>query len=670
MSFDLEKIYALLPAYARVRDAERGAPLKALLSVIAEQVAVLEDDLAQLYDDQFIETCADWAVPYIGDLVGARSLFVFKSAAFSQRALVANTLRDRRRKGTLASIQAIAHDSTAWDASVVEYFQQLTTTQYMKHLRPGNLMMPDLRDVAALSRLTTPFDAAARTFEARRIETSRGRYNIPNIGIFLWRIGAHAVTFAPPAGAGAGRFRFDPLGRDAVLYAQPEDDPFGVPEPITRRALIDDLKSATAENRDSRYYGVDRSVAIRVGNDVVGFDQVECCDLSDIGGGQWARQPGSTFVIDPVLGRLLVPATLAVNAVVRVKFHYGFAANIGGGEYARAVTFAADLAPVVQVEAAPEGTASPSFDTIQPALDALGAGGVVEIVDDEVYSGPLAIHSPGRTIELRAADGRRPILRLQGDAQLTGDPPGTDDAEASITLNGLIIVGGALHVPAGTTLKTLRLRHCTVMPGSDSALLVDEPDCTVEIDSCIIGGIGSVDDASVVISNSIVDAGRDDETAYAGVLVDRAGGALQIRNSTVIGRVRTRQLTLASNSIFLAASADPAEPPVLVDRLQDGCVRFSYVPPGSRVPRRFRCQPEDGEDDRIVRPVLRSHVYGNPAYGQLDGRCPVVIREGADDGAEMGAFHDLFQPQRVSNLRARLDEYLRFGLEAGIFFAS
>ena len=33
----------------------------------------------------------------------------------------------------------------------------------------------------------------------------------------------------------------------------------------------------------------------------------------------------------------------------------------------------------------------------------------------------------------------------------------------------------------------------------------------------------------------------------------------------------------------------------------------------------------------------------------------------------MGAFHELFEPQRETNLRIRLDEYLRFGLEAGVF---
>jgi hypothetical protein len=36
----------------------------------------------------------------------------------------------------------------------------------------------------------------------------------------------------------------------------------------------------------------------------------------------------------------------------------------------------------------------------------------------------------------------------------------------------------------------------------------------------------------------------------------------------------------------------------------------------------------------------------------------------------MGVFHDLFQPQREAYLRARLQEYLRFGLEAGVFHAS
>jgi hypothetical protein len=243
-------------------------------------------------------------------------------------------------------------------------------------------------------------------------------------------------------------------------------------------------------------------------------------------------------------------------------------------------------------------------------------------------------------------------------------------------------------------LNVLRLRHCTLLPGPSPALpglasrpraprlIVNEPDVTVEIDRCIVGAIRAVEGARVRITNSIVDAGSEDEFAYA---ADdgggRAGASLVVENSTLIGRVHAATLE-ASNTIFFAGDGDahaspPAArapgPPVRAARTQQGCVRFSYVPPGSHVPRRYECQPAPGATDaeRIrVRPLFTALDYGAPGYCQLSQRCPEEIRRGADDEAEMGAFHDLYQPQREANLRARLDEYLRFGLEAGIFYAS
>src|SRR5262249_22127029 len=173
---------------------------------------VLEENLAQLYDDQFIETCAEWVVPYIGDLVGARGIFTFPEATFSQRAQVANTVAYRRRKGTATVLEQLARDVTGWNASVVEYFQRLATTQYLNHLRPQNLSFTSLRNQVTidyrtkvefgriseqtiqlanwevLEYLTTPFDATARTADVRRIASSRGKHNIQSVGIFLWRI--------------------------------------------------------------------------------------------------------------------------------------------------------------------------------------------------------------------------------------------------------------------------------------------------------------------------------------------------------------------------------------------------------------------------------------------------------------------------------------------------
>jgi hypothetical protein len=50
--------------------------------------------------------------------------------------------------------------------------------------------------------------------------------------------------------------------------------------------------------------------------------------------------------------------------------------------------------------------------------------------------------------------------------------------------------------------------------------------------------------------------------------------------------------------------------------------------------------------------------------------CADDIKRGADDQSEMGAYHDLFQPQREANLRARLDEYTPAGMDVGIIFVS
>ena len=107
-------------------------------------------------------------------------------------------------------------------------------------------------------------------------------------------------------------------------------------------------------------------------------------------------------------------------------------------------------------------------------------------------------------------------------------------------------------------------------------------------------------------------------------------------------------------------------------------MRFcSLSPDGARTPRRYRCQPDlvraaasDPETAAVetlrVTPWFTTSRYGQPAYLQLGTGCAREIREGADDGAEMGAFHLLLQPFRETNLRVRLDEYLPFGLEPGI----
>lgn len=130
-----DRLYALLPAVHRLRDHEQGEPLRALLAAFATQFAALEENLEQLYDDQFIETCAEALVPYIGDLIGWRALHGEVPRIASPRAEVAHTIAFRRRKGTALMLEELAQDVTGWPAHAVECFERLATTQYMKHPR-------------------------------------------------------------------------------------------------------------------------------------------------------------------------------------------------------------------------------------------------------------------------------------------------------------------------------------------------------------------------------------------------------------------------------------------------------------------------------------------------------------------------------------------------------
>jgi hypothetical protein len=189
----------------------------------------------------------------------------------------------------------------------------------------------------------------------------------------------------------------------------------------------------------------------------------------------------------------------------------------------------------------------------------------------------------------------------------------------------------------------------------------------VQIDQSILGGIHTAREVEVTIQNSIIDATDDGRPAYVGISGTKAFGApVRMTNSTVIGLVRASILRLASNCIFLAASE--TSEPVLAERRQEGCVRFSYVPPRSKTPARYHCQPQN--DDSLIRPQFVSTRFHDPGYCQLSAFCPPQIRNGADDDSEMGAFHDLYEPQREAHLKTRVSEYLRFGLEAGLFYAT
>jgi hypothetical protein len=698
--FDVERLYDLLPAIYRIRDAEEGEPLKALLSVIAEEVAVLEEDLEQLYDDQFIETCADWVVPYIGDLIGYRTLYEFndhESEVGRRRAEVANTIAYRRRKGTAAVLEQLAEDVTGWNARAVEFFQLLATTQYLNHLRPENHYSPDMRRSDILEYLDTPFDHVAHTLDVRSIKSRRGRYNIPNIGIFLWRLRAYPITRGTAKQVDDGCYTFNPLGIDAPLFnpEQSEDEithiaePANVPEPLRRRPLYRELEAtrqALADGEDMGegvYFGKKPVLAVFKDGALIPASKILICDLSD-----WRRpaetnppEPDIQVAVDPVLGRLAFPADILPDGVtVGVSYAYGFSADMGGGEYPR---------PDLSV---PTSTVS-TGGTLSTALEDIGTSKdyVIEIDNSATIDSNLSITlKAGQRLTIQAKDKKRPVI---GGAITIN---AVDDTE--VTLDGLLIAGNVQV--NGTAPMKLTLCNCTIPPwlvrdssGKPEPLttpsvgwLADASSGILTLDHTISGRIVVADGVQVVIKDAIIDALQDENVALA-ASDDGAepAGTVEIFRSTVVGVVSVREIVLAENSIFSGL--------VTSQRKQQGCVRFSYLPSDSQVPRRYYCQPDRAvreaidaaikdkpkisatEQDRIIaeirswlKPCFTGQHYSQPGYAQLHLSSPLEIRSDADDGSEMGAFHDLYQIRRETNLKVRLGEYLRFGLEAGIFY--
>jgi hypothetical protein len=354
-----QRLYDLLPAIYRLRDAQQGGPLLALISALAREFAVLEEDLEQSYDDQFIETCAKWLVPYVGELIGYRPLHGFESEVAAPRAEVADTIRFRRRKGTALMLEELARDVTGCPARAVEFFEQLATTQYMKHPRHHAKGTADLRDLRALLAVDGPFNRLAHTPEMRRPETRAGRYNLPNVGIFLWRLRPFRLTgvelVPDPSDTTGRRFRLSPFGADCRLFRFPqaEDDishiaePMNVPDPLSIRRMALDVKAAQAsitpppgERRDDDY-GLGESLSFFLDNTPIPVQQIKICDLSDVldssnnfvGWNHEAVDLDGAIGVDPERGRVLVDGGIARR--LRATFHYGSIRAIGGGEYER-----------------------------------------------------------------------------------------------------------------------------------------------------------------------------------------------------------------------------------------------------------------------------------------------------------------------------------------------
>jgi hypothetical protein len=635
-------IYDLLPAYFRRRDAEQGGQLKALFAVLEDGAALVEADIDAFEDALFVETCAEALLHEIGALVGAPRLRPLpEEAHVSSRAFIGNLVRYRRAKGTPRALEMLARDVTLYSAKAVEYYARLAATPSLRAPRLDRPTVADLDAPDILAFHGGAFDRSPRTPDMRSISRAGGRYNIPNVGIHLWRL--EATPFAGPQEAPytlerlagtlpmtpwdgrPGHFALHPAGTATPLFMpqQNMDDhsplPHEVPERLRRLPLKREIDALVADELAPErlrwlnplnpafdlYFLLDGATefvripprAIRIG----ALTAPPYTQPPPFDGGQ---PTGIEAAFDPATARLVVRATDVAQGfpavvAVRLACAFGQPGPLGGGAYDRNdldVPFKIDAGKtpddgtivfLVQPGAPDAGR---RFSSLSTALAAWGTAahvrrrGIIVVTANviDAGAGDLAIALPaGCDLTIVAAEWRLP----------EPPPPGADPAPQP---QGYI-VRRSRRVLALRRLRVTGMASPGVEPGS---LTLDGFVCAA--------GIHVEEQAAqaVDVRHCTLADGTGPAIAVPGAKGQLAVGLYRSICGAVTGG--TALARLAANGVIFAAGAGIGAPAadlalrgitafaaigarsieasdsifmadVKVARTQSGCVRYSYV---------------------------------------------------------------------------------------------
>jgi hypothetical protein len=602
-----DKLWALLPAVYRAEDtAEASAkgPLRELVDRVGVTAAVLRRSIDRLWEDQSIETCDDWVIPYIAELVDTR--LILGLDARGQRLDVANTIDYRRRKGTLGVLEQIASDISGWDTKAVEFFRRLARSRHgldpaigptatassdLGQLqRAEGLIGPltctpiggfaDLRNVDGARQSRSAFDEFFHTADTRAGQGIFGWQNIPHLGIFVWRLLGLAVGPVTPVAVQncPGWWCFDPTGRDIPLFAPPRTAAaFGdawvspvegqLPGPISQALLNADItKGATGLQLYPSAFCVFQQLSISPP------------DIEPIT--PTLPLAKSALQLRPERGRFAYTTSPPIEALV-TTYRYGFPSLIGPGPYDRRGQALAPSTP------APDQIMTGGGTQLTAALP--GAGTII-LSDSLTYDGIADLTVTG-ALTIASGNNQRPLIRLAAATPwtITGG-----NADAALALDGLFISGQDIMLAgqfASVTITCSTLDPGSASPGAlpgapgspPTSLFQTSADGrdlrptrlwiigdieTLTIDRCVLGPIRTTTPGAVettTISNTTLQAIRSGDlgTITADQVKDptRLLRALQLGLDPVSQLLRTLDPSIAT---LLGPRADPplsAPPP-------------------------------------------------------------------------------------------------------------
>ena len=487
-----DKLWKLLPAIYRTLDTDSfttPGPLREMVNRIGAQAAVLRRSIDRLWEDQSIETCDDWVIAYIADLLATN--LVASLDARGQRLDVAKTIYYRRRKGTLAVLEEIAADITGWDAHVVEFFRRLGRTRHnfdppltlaadttdpagtlalereegllgqWTHTGAGG--WADLRNRYGATRAQTAYDEYFRTADFRLGVDQVGWHNIPRLGVFLWRLISFGVdqTTPVPMSACPGQYSFDPTGREIPLFAaaeRTESASYGenwvspqewqLPGPIASALL----QAALTEPQTIPLYAALAPDGVTVLTNSMGVFTYSVSGYSLIDSSHFLDPTTGRSTIYPELGRFHV-VNAPVGAPLFVTYHYGFSSTIGAGPYDKRLPGVAQPAPPTPVTTVQGGN----------PVTVLTPTGTTTIADSLTYTSVGDVTGI-QDVMIQAAAKKRPVFRLPAAASGVNSWALTGNADSTLEIAGLLISGGDIVLSG--KFSSVTFTCCTLDPGN------------------------------------------------------------------------------------------------------------------------------------------------------------------------------------------------------------
>ena len=461
------RLWDALPEIYRAMDSvgdDAAGPLRELLNRVGVQAAVVRRSIDGLWADQFIETCADWVIPYLGALVATGQVSGLDPRG--QRLDVANTIGWRRRKGTVPTAAAVARDITGLDSRVVEGFRCLARTRHdldpppaaagavaigrgepTARTPPGGFA--DLRSAPAALLADGPFDQAFHHADVRRGNGAVGHFGAEKLVVYGWRLlslEATGVTPVPVAGH-PGEYAFDPTGRPVPLFLPPPGtaastgitSAWQAPGPLT--AAVDRIRAGAGV---PAAYQVTGAAPAAVAPETGRF--------------RLARPPGQ--------------AQDRPSQDLTVSYRYGLGGPIGAGTGPLTAALALGVAGEMLVAGG---------DGLDAALARAHQGDTVTIADSRTYTALADVGctpaegdadaatgraNPTAPLTVRARPGERPLIRFPEH-----DRPGEraqwvfrGEEGARLVLDGLFISGGDIVLQG--PFEHVKIVGCTFDPGT------------------------------------------------------------------------------------------------------------------------------------------------------------------------------------------------------------